>query len=118
MAKSAYILGGKFKSNWEVLIWLELKNILLEPDSQFHRSHLIKQNVLDGFLRALGTIGHNANSDKPENTVQSYLNKMTTKKGFFERVEGNEGWYRITDKGYLAMREVEQAINEKLSGME
>jgi len=112
MSKNAYILGGKFKSNWEVLIWLELRKILKKPGSQFHRSQLMSQNTLDCFLNALGMIGHNAQSERPENTVQGYLNSMTLKKGFFERL--SEGYYRITDKGFETMEEVNTAIQTKM----
>ena len=106
---SRYRLLPSFRSNWEAVVFWILHRFVLEPNTTFSRSQIMRQDNFDYALRLLGALGHNERSETPENTIQATIQKM---RDHGHMLFLGDGRYQLTDKGFERMQLAEKERND------
>ena len=91
--------------NWETIIWIIIKKILVVDNPRFSRSELMTTEHLDFAVTLTSVLGHKSKPRHPEETVQRTIQNMRDK-GLI--MFHGDGEYELTKLGYEFM--------EKLAG--
>ena len=83
-------------SNWELVAFALIKKIVGDRYSLFERTELFKQDNIDYAVSLLEALGHKKDPQRPEESLQSTIQKMRDKKYIDFRGSGS---YRLTPQG-------------------
>ena len=104
MSIRKFIRGG---SNWQDLIFIIIKKLLVGNNPFFNRAELMRSKNLDIAVNLSEIFGHKKRPKHPEETLQRVLQNMRDK-GFIEFL--GKGEYKLTKTGYIEMEAVHKRI--------
>ncbi|HOB60469.1 MAG TPA: hypothetical protein PKL40_10425 [Methanoregulaceae archaeon] len=98
------------RSNWEVVAFYFIEPLIINKSRRFTRQEVMRN--LDEILPLLKLLGHKADPQHPEETLQKTLQNMRDKKWLLFLGDGNSGDYELTEAGYKKMLSMKDGLRK------